>query len=422
MNKIVLCALPFSSNLGENLVVETTKYNIRKQLPNEDFEFVQVDLFGRRKFIRASFPTKTSEMDAFEMPIKPNFFNWIDIYAVSGAARVLKKVSRRMYCAAMEHRWRRNPNEYRRLRAYFDSVIKDADCVWFAGGGIIEYCENQYQHQIGLIVELAHFYNCPVVFGGVGLVGEADPSDPRFAAMQHALNDPVVQHIFVRDHKETIDEVYMLDGKKVKAAADPASFCAEAFDIHADTSSDITGVGLIRPNAFSAYKKSVDSEGAVRFYKELLTELDRRGIRWQLFTNGFESEQQLGEEILKSLGKDPSLIAERPTTPRQLIEIISGYKGIITARLHGLIAAYSLGVPGVGLSWNDKVDCFMENIGYPERTIDILRQKPSEIVDIYEKAVQENYDPEKRDAFRETLCYETKNALAGAGLLKGTSV
>jgi polysaccharide pyruvyl transferase WcaK-like protein len=60
--------------------------------------------------------------------------------------------------------------------------------------------------------------------------------------------------------------------------------------------------------------------------------------------------------------------------------------------MHSSIAAFTLGVPSVILSWNDKVEKLMEIIGYPERAIKQSQFTAAYIVDAMEQANKEGID------------------------------
>jgi polysaccharide pyruvyl transferase WcaK-like protein len=95
---------------------------------------------------------------------------------------------------------------------------------------------------------------------------------------------------------------------------------------------------------------------------------------------------------LKKLELDQSFLVERPIDDRVLVETINGYQSIITCRMHSSIAAFTLDVPSVILSWNDKVEKLMEIIGYPERAIKQPQFTAQYIVDSMEKAAKQGID------------------------------
>lgn len=416
MKKIVLCALPFSSNLGENLVVESTRYLLRRcGLPEPETEVEVLDLFGRNSFIRRSHPVKNSQLPYFEHSVKIRIQDYLRWSFCTLMARLLKPFSIQAYTACMLKRWRTNPNEERRLTLYYKSKLKGAGIVWFAGGGVIEYCGNQYQNHICLIVKTAKEMQIPVVFNGVGLVGDYCPDDTRCRIMERALNLSNVVHITVRDHIDIMNKYLHIH--KAALTADPATFSSEALGVRKKESQTL-GIGLIRENAFNAYKPQKGSRQVIQMYKDLIMEMERRGYEWQLFTNGFLAEQKLGEKILAELGLGKEHIAMRPQSARELMELVSGFKGLLTARLHSCIAAYSMGIPSVALSWNTKVDYFMKMTGYPERAVDVMNTDAAEMVDRLMEAVEEGLDTSRQKKYRESILNSTFQALEKSGAAK----
>ena len=85
-----------------------------------------------------------------------------------------------------------------------------------------------------------------------------------------------------------------------------------------------------------------------------------------------------------------------------MVNIISGFKGIIATRLHSNIIAYSLQVPAIGLVWNNKLKMFGQNIGYPERFIEVENFDEKNIVDKMEKAIMELYEKIKPEVYRKS--------------------
>jgi polysaccharide pyruvyl transferase WcaK-like protein len=101
-------------------------------------------------------------------------------------------------------------------------------------------------------------------------------------------------------------------------------------------------------------------------------------------------------------------MVERPLEDTVLYDTIAGYDGLVTCRMHSSIAAFTLGIPSVILSWNDKVEKLMAIIGYPERAIRRDEFDAVLIVDRLEAAFREGVDKEKTDRMkamaRESVC------------------
>lgn len=98
-----------------------------------------------------------------------------------------------------------------------------------------------------------------------------------------------------------------------------------------------------------------------------------------------------------------------PTTPRNLVNLISGYKAIIAARLHATIIAYSLQIPAIGLVWNNKLTFFGKNINAEDYFIQKDNFSPSYILRMLETSIDKGYDQVRRKEFRALILDEISN-------------
>ncbi|WP_172635009.1 polysaccharide pyruvyl transferase family protein [Amphibacillus xylanus] len=84
-------------------------------------------------------------------------------------------------------------------------------------------------------------------------------------------------------------------------------------------------------------------------------------------------------------------IVQAPKRPKELVDIISSFRGIISFRLHSHIVACSLGVPGVSIMWDKKVKYFYENIQKPERVFELHSDSAKVITELID-AINNSYD------------------------------
>ncbi len=207
-----------------------------------------------------------------------------------------------------------------------------------------------------------------------------------------------------------MNEHYLGDNK-AKLVADSAVWASEVFGIRKDPKSEVIGVGLIRENAFRAYGINLGKNQLLDLYQGIFSELDLRGYDWRLFSNGLPLDHELGLEILRCSGKDSKFLVRRPTTPEELVSTIASFKGLICCRLHACIIAYSLGVPSVALSWNDKVNFFMSEIGAPDRAVNARDFDPQYIVDKLEVALKAGFHEERRIKYRNSVRHSIREVV-----------
>jgi polysaccharide pyruvyl transferase WcaK-like protein len=114
-----------------------------------------------------------------------------------------------------------------------------------------------------------------------------------------------------------------------------------------------------------------------------------------MFCNGPAKDYEFAKHILKSMNYEEEnlnrFIIEAPKRPKDLVETISSFKGIISFRLHSHIVACSLGVPGVSIMWDKKVKYFYENIQEKERVFE-LHSDSTEVVGKLLESINNNYD------------------------------
>ena len=96
---------------------------------------------------------------------------------------------------------------------------------------------------------------------------------------------------------------------------------------------------------------------------------------------------------------------------QELVSLISSFKGIITARLHSCIVAYSLDVPAIAISWTKKVADFFALIKQPDRAIDIENLNVNYIMKVFEKNMNREYDKTQYKKLKEEVTIGVSNML-----------
>ena len=79
----------------------------------------------------------------------------------------------------------------------------------------------------------------------------------------------------------------------------------------------------------------------------------------------------------------------QPFNARELVSQIRRMSGMIACRMHSNIIAYSLGIPSIGLVWNEKMTFWGTKCGYPERYIPYTKLEARTVVEALVSALQE---------------------------------
>lgn len=265
-------------------------------------------------------------------------------------------------------------------------LARQADLIFFDGGGIIKYRQEEFHRYVPDLLEVAQECGIPVYLNSVGVEGY-DGGDARCVRLAQALNYDCVKGISVRDDIETLRRDYRKPAAcaiPISLVVDPAVFTPQAYGIQKDAQSGVIGLGIVRYRIFEDYGiPQVTREFQLDLWQGIAKGLEERGYAWQLFVNGLRSDYDFALEILRHMGREDetdTLLAPRPLQGRELVRTIASYQGVIACRMHANIIAYALGIASVGLVWNDKMVFWGERIGYPERFLKSTQFEPEQII------------------------------------------
>ncbi len=261
--------------------------------------------------------------------------------------------------------------------------VRNSDLVVFPGGGFIKYKQENFPKELGRVTERAEHYGIPVMYNAMG-VEDYDSENEGCLRIQEMLRSFSTRYITSRDYSDFLNETYLEDAHlKSKRVADPAVWSEEVYGISREENAEYVGLGVGRAKLFEAYGIPVTGEEMLSVWENIIAELDKRGIKWKLFTNGLKKDEDFLTELLERLSlsdKREEFSVPAPETSRELVENISKFKGIIALRMHANIIAFSLGIPSVGLIWNDKLRFFGESIDYPQRFIEYHKLKDTDFI------------------------------------------
>lgn len=270
------------------------------------------------------------------------------------------------------------------------SQVKYVDAVVFAGG-IIKCTNENFWLYMPEIIREAQKHGVPVFLSAIG-VEKFYPDDERSVALKEAVNLPCVKGISVRDDIETLKRDYLENSDiKTYSVYDPAVWCAETYKKHLDLKSkkeECVGLGITREKLFSDYgNPQIDKNFQLELWKDIITELDKRDVKWKVFTNGDTYDEIFAKEVLDFVGHGEKLPA--PKDGVCLVKDISQFTSVIAGRMHSNIVSYALEIPSIGFVWNQKLRFWGEKIGYSERFIDCDNLSAENVISAWEKAVKE---------------------------------
>lgn len=403
--KIAICGLVKSENLGEMFIARSLEHliadGIEQAAPGTQIEFVEVDLLGRNDTI-FEIP------DARERRLR-NYYQYsekgqlteklfLDLQRRGRSAK--SKAAQNAISRARHLIWKYGRNYRKRLASYFDLKLEGVDYIVIDGAGLLEYSYNEYHWSLLLISEYAERHGLEVVYNAIGRAGAFDERDFGSTILKRAIRSSAVKYVSARDNVHEV-QACAGPGHTVKLLADSAFWMKEAYEIDTSVERTKIGIGLIRGNSLQGYGVAFGSKEWTALFAGIATELRARGYDFEFFTNGLPGDVTLGKRVLKKLRLPDSYLVERPVDDVVLVDTINSYRAIITCRMHSSIAAFTMGVPSVILSWNDKVEKLMEIIGYPERAVKQKDFRPDYIVDLMEKSLSEGIDPARLSAMKD---------------------
>lgn len=291
--------------------------------------------------------------------------------------------------------------------------IPEYDILIFVGGGIIKYRYQKFYDYIDKITAIAELHNIPVLFHAVGVEGY-DSSNVNCIQLKNALNRSCVKSITVRDDIQTLKNCYITNPQIfTQKIADSAVWTKSVYRIE-KKEKNIIGLGVIREGIFESNGLKIERNKIFELWAGIIMEIEKRNQEWKIFTNGWSSDMKFAINLMKYLNREAEIeknVIPIPQKTYDLVNTISQFKGIIAGRLHANIISYSLGIPSIGIIWNDKCKFWGEIINYPERFFGINEFIPKKIVHQCFQSIQEGYEKTDKEQLRNTCYFSLKKLL-----------
>lgn len=230
-------------------------------------------------------------------------------------------------------------------------ALKQSDMLISGGGSLLQDVTGikSLAYYLG-VVTLARSLGKPVFFYAQG-IGPVNTALGR-RLMKTVVNR--VQAITVRDEPSKQDLLAMGVKVPVTVTADPVLGLTLTEDHNVDTQKPVLGV-------------SVRSwHGDVRaFQRELANCCDYYARQnWQVMFLPLHhpGDQEACQQVAKLMKEESSMPVDNLTV-HQFMGLISRCSMLVGMRLHSLIMAAAAGVPVVGVSYDPKIDRFMQQLG-----------------------------------------------------------
>ncbi|MCM1181108.1 MAG: polysaccharide pyruvyl transferase family protein [Clostridium sp.] len=288
-------------------------------------------------------------------------------------------------------------------KRYYKKQLKECDAIIFACGSY-KYGTQKLWAYYSVVIEVAEKYSIPVMFDAVN-VQDFNDKDWRCRCLKQHTNYSCVKCITTRDGMYGLEKLrtcYLKQGTKIhsEAVGDPAFWIPECYGVKRKKNNGKIGVNLIRTGVFADYGLKVTEEQLVDIYCKLIKRLEQEHVEWEFFTNGLPVDYMAGRNILQKCGMPEREIVV-PESAKELVEIIAGYKGIIGARLHACICAYSLDVPLAGFIWDEKMLRFAQIARLEQNFLKEEELTGDAIYERLREMLNKDYDRESRNSWKQ---------------------
>ena len=272
-------------------------------------------------------------------------------------------------------------------------AIQDCDVVVFGGTPVFNYLYQSFYEQTALTIEIAEEYGKPMIFSAVG-VDRYDEGNKKCERLVQVINKPNVLQITTRDNFDSLKQFRYKDNVQlvIDTVSDPAVFSKTVFRSYLaneKTEKKKIGVFVLRSGGFTDNQINLPKEKAAELWKNVIQELEQRGYDYELLTSGHYSDEAFLDYLIRNYGVKPEKAIFNVNAPETLVGKISEYDAVISCRLHPSIISFAIGVPSVGINWNNKVSGFYHNIGYDSRVLYPDKITAKAVVDRVEQAMQE---------------------------------
>ena len=383
--KVLIIALESINNVGENLLMETTCYLVKRAAP--DIETFSAQLMPRKEHM-----PKDLHVDWYVGNVLRKFSLWLH----GNRSYIIKSFAYKV--------------KYTR---YFSRVIKKTDKIILAVG-MIKYSTQDFSYIFYLINKLASKYNKEVMMSAMS-PQIACKSDWRYYQLIEAANMSSVKLITTRDGAhEILKSDYLRRDTYCNYVGDPALWIPETYGISRlkpHREKPIVAINVIRKGIFDDYNRSWTDKNLFTLYLQLIQILDNNNWEWRLFCNGGKKDEIVLRELQSELRISEDKIGIGYSDGKSFAEKLSQFDVVFGARLHCCITAVSLGVPVVGFIWDEKLKYFSKTMGVDKFFFDPSEMTAERVFYALEDAMRFELDISNREKYKQRTLESIKRFL-----------
>ncbi len=287
-------------------------------------------------------------------------------------------------------------------------AIADSDLVLIGGGNLLSDVDLNFPKKICAVAALCDQNSKPFHLICMGCSQNWSSEGRRI--MDSIWHNPYLKGVSLRDDislsnfRKAFPEARSIIPEVV---ADPAIYLRRD-EIRTATNSGKLNLGLcvsdVRNLAYSG-------DGEIDFGPEELADFFRNLVSWarsdgwtvQLFTNGAWEDEKFLQEICRH-PEFANIRLPRPSSPSDLVGLISNFKAMSGFRLHAHIICYALGISSLPLDWDSKLNGFFELTGNIENLTSVTALNRERFREFLEKSMADTWtDWKRKESLRNRL-------------------
>lgn len=388
--KIGIIAITAISNIGEDLLVENTKYLASQAFPGTDFKVIEI-----------------------APDIKKVCSKGRQIMA-----RYIRSLAKR--CSSPLHEKIINAMYYILYHPYYKKQLKDVDAVIYAFG-MIKYSTQNAAYLFHAVNTTASKAGIPVFMNAMS-IQKFSASDYRAKILADAVSMPCVKMITTRDSDRELRELeehYLTRPMPTAQVGDTALWAPETLGIpRREASSDegkepkLIGINAINLRQFQIYGTDLSSDDFLHFYDHVIKEVTRRGWDYRIFHNGLTPDSNAAHTLAEKLDIPADKILPPPSDTRDYVSMLSMFDCVMAARFHTSLTCYAFGIPAVSIEWDNKITAFYGKTKRSHLVIPADDMEHPDIIGYMERALAAPADDAMREGLRQSTLQSFKNFAA----------
>lgn len=294
----------------------------------------------------------------------------------------------------------------RTWQPHYRAGLVGADAVVIGGGNLLADLDLNFPTKLALAIHAAADAGLPVFIYGCGV--SAGWSERGTDLLHGALARGAVRQVFLRDDRSArlwsalAGHRFALPASIVR---DPGLLASETYKCEPrPPRSAARRMGLNVTSQIALQYHADDAPGPrqlLDWYAKLVRQWLGRGYEVVIFTNGSPEDRATLAQLRLLLAQDKdaqTIVFPEATTPTQLMEVTSALDGLVAFRMHAIIAAFSFGVPLVGLSWDAKLASFLGSVGLSSSLMRVGDSDPAAAADFLDAQISAGIDDTARTA------------------------